>query len=61
MPFLRRKQAAAAKFAAAFAPRTALGIAFRNLATRLFRIPYVLDFFFGRELRNEMTLPEYGF
>jgi 2-polyprenyl-6-methoxyphenol hydroxylase-like FAD-dependent oxidoreductase len=61
MPFLRRKQATAAKFASAVAPRTAFGIAFRNLATRLFRIPIIVHYFLGRELRNEIKLPDYGF
>ena len=35
MPFLKRKQHSAAKFASSFAPKTAFGIAFRNLVTRL--------------------------
>jgi 2-polyprenyl-6-methoxyphenol hydroxylase-like FAD-dependent oxidoreductase len=61
MPFLRRKQASAAKFASSFAPKTALGVWLRNLMTRLLRIPFVLDFFLGRELRDEITLPDYGF
>ena len=61
MPFLRRKQASAAKFATALAPRTSFGIAFRNIVTQLFRIPFILDYFFGRELRNEIKLPDYGF
>jgi 2-polyprenyl-6-methoxyphenol hydroxylase-like FAD-dependent oxidoreductase len=61
MPFLRRKQASAVRFASAFAPRTAVGIAFRNLVTRLFRIPLLADFFLGRELRHEIELPDYGF
>jgi 2-polyprenyl-6-methoxyphenol hydroxylase-like FAD-dependent oxidoreductase len=61
MPWIRRKQAAAAKFASAFAPKTAFGITFRNLATRLMRLPFVLDFFIGRQLRDEIKLPDYGF
>jgi 2-polyprenyl-6-methoxyphenol hydroxylase-like FAD-dependent oxidoreductase len=61
MPFLRRKQASAVKFATAIAPRTAFGITFRNLVTRLFRIPLFVDFFLGRELRDEIKLPDYGF
>jgi 2-polyprenyl-6-methoxyphenol hydroxylase-like FAD-dependent oxidoreductase len=61
MPFLQRKQMSAANFASSFAPRTAFGIAFRNLVTRLFRLPFVLEFFLGRELRKEITLPDYGF
>src|SRR5262245_10783934 len=61
MPFLRHKQATAAKFASALAPRTAFGITFRNLVTRLMRIPCVVDFFFGRLLRDEIKLPDYEF
>jgi 2-polyprenyl-6-methoxyphenol hydroxylase-like FAD-dependent oxidoreductase len=61
MPFVRRKQTSAAKFASAFAPRTALGITFRNLVTRLFRLPFIVEFFIGRELRDEIKLPEYGY
>ncbi len=61
MPFLKRKQKSAAKFASAFSPKTAFGIAFRNFVTRLCRLPFVVDYFFGRELRNEIKLPDYGF
>ena len=61
MPFLQRKQGSAAKFASAFAPKTTFGITFRNLVTRLLRLPFVVGFFFGRELRDEIKLPDYGF
>lgn len=61
MPFLRRKQASAARFASSFAPKTGFGIAFRNLITRLLRVPFVADFFVGRGLRDDITLPDYGF
>jgi hypothetical protein len=61
MPFLKRKQAAAAKFASSFAPKTAFGIAFRNLVTRMMRIPFLLEFFLGRELSDTIELPDYGF
>jgi 2-polyprenyl-6-methoxyphenol hydroxylase-like FAD-dependent oxidoreductase len=61
MPFLRRKQVTASRFASMLAPRTAFGITFRNLVTRLMRIPVVVNFFFGRELRHEIKLPDYGF
>ena len=60
MPFLRRKQQAAAKFASSFAPRSAFGFAFRNLVTRLLGVPFVADFFIGRDLRDEIRLTEYG-
>jgi 2-polyprenyl-6-methoxyphenol hydroxylase-like FAD-dependent oxidoreductase len=61
MPFLKRKQEAAAKFASSFAPKTALGIRFRNVVSRLLRIPLIADFFIGRDLRDDVALPEYGF
>jgi 2-polyprenyl-6-methoxyphenol hydroxylase-like FAD-dependent oxidoreductase len=60
-PFLRSKQRAAAGFASFFAPRTALGIHFRNCVTGLFRIPFVLDHFVGRSIRDEIILPDYAF
>jgi 2-polyprenyl-6-methoxyphenol hydroxylase-like FAD-dependent oxidoreductase len=61
MPFLKRKQDSAARFASSFAPKSAFGITFRNLVTRLFRIPPFADFFVGRELRDDVELPDYGF
>jgi len=61
MPFLKRKQGSAARFASSFAPKTALGIAFRNWVTRLMGLPFVADFFIGRELRDDIVLPEYEF
>ena len=61
MPFLKRKQRMVAKFASSFAPRTAFGITFRNLVLRLLRLTFVVDFFFGRELRDEIKLADYGF
>jgi 2-polyprenyl-6-methoxyphenol hydroxylase-like FAD-dependent oxidoreductase len=59
-PFLRGKQRSAAKFASAFAPRTAAGVGFRNLVTRLLRIPAVADYFIGRDLRDSIRLPDYA-
>lgn len=60
-PFLRRKQKTAATFASAFAPQTAFGICFRHLSSRLMRIPLVTDLFIGRDLRDAIKLPDYGF
>jgi 2-polyprenyl-6-methoxyphenol hydroxylase-like FAD-dependent oxidoreductase len=60
MPFLQGKQASAAKFASSFAPRSAFGLAFRNLVTRLMRVPFVADTFIGRELRDDVAIPDYG-
>lgn len=61
MPFLRRKQESAAKFASSFAPKSALGITFRNYVTRLLRIPFIADFFIGRAVRDDIKLPDYRF
>lgn len=60
-PFLRRKQATAAEFASSFAPKSAFGIAFRNVVTRLFRYPFLSDLVLGRVLRDDIDLPDYEF
>jgi len=61
MPFLARKQRAAAKFASSFAPQTAFGIKYRNFATLLMRLPFVADLTFGQDLRDDINFPDYGF
>lgn len=61
MQFLKRKQKSAARFASAFAPKSAAGIAIRNLVTRLMRIPFVADQLIGHDLRDDLTVPDYGF
>lgn len=61
MPFLRKKQVSAARFASSFAPRTSFGITFRNMATNLMQIPFVAEYFIGRDLRDDIDLPSYDF
>ncbi len=62
MPFLKRKQRSVARSASALAPKTALGIRFRNVAVRLMRrLPFVVDLFIGRQLRDQVELANYGF
>jgi 2-polyprenyl-6-methoxyphenol hydroxylase-like FAD-dependent oxidoreductase len=62
MPLLKRKQKSAAKFASSFAPKTAAGITFRNMVTRLMvRLPFLVEFFLGREMRDQVELLDYGF
>lgn len=61
MEFLERKQESAARFGSTFAPKTALGITVRNLLTGLLRIPYFADYFIGRNLRDDISLPDYHF
>jgi 2-polyprenyl-6-methoxyphenol hydroxylase-like FAD-dependent oxidoreductase len=60
MPFLKRKQEFAARFASSFAPKTAFGIASRKLLMQLLRLPFAADFLFGRVLRDDFKLPDYG-
>ena len=59
MPFLAEKQESAAKFASAFAPETNVGIIFRNLVTRAMGIPAVANYFVGRDLKDDIDLPDY--
>jgi 2-polyprenyl-6-methoxyphenol hydroxylase-like FAD-dependent oxidoreductase len=61
MPLLKRKQKSAAKFASSFAPKSAFGIRFRNIVTRLMGLPCVTDFFIGRDLRDTVAIPDYGY
>ncbi|MGH9821382.1 MAG: FAD-binding domain [Pyrinomonadaceae bacterium] len=60
-PFLTKKQNSAAKFASSFAPSTSMGLAFRNLVTKLMRISWIADYFIGRDLRDDIELPNYDF
>jgi 2-polyprenyl-6-methoxyphenol hydroxylase-like FAD-dependent oxidoreductase len=60
MPFVRKKQASAAKLASSIAPKTSFGISFRNTVTKLMRVPFVADYVVGRSLRDEIELPDYG-
>jgi len=57
MPFLKRKQESAATFASSFVPKSNVGITFRNGVTRLVRIPFVANYFIGRDLRDDLLLP----
>lgn len=57
MPFVLRKQDAAARFAGSFAPRSSLAIAFRNLVTRAFAVPGVARLAIGASLVDAIELP----
>ena len=58
MPFVRGKQELARKFASTFAPATAAGLVFRNIAMRLLRFPAIADYLVG-DLRDDIEIPEY--
>lgn len=47
-PFVAKKQRSATNFASAYAPRTAIGLAFRNFVTHLLQVRPVTDYFVGR-------------
>jgi len=59
-PFLRRKQLSAAKFATSFVPRTQAGIVFRDVVTKAMHVSAVADYFIGRDLRDDLDLPDYA-
>jgi 2-polyprenyl-6-methoxyphenol hydroxylase-like FAD-dependent oxidoreductase len=58
-PFVARKQKAAVKFAGSFAPRTALGLFFRNQVVKLMSVPWIADLAAGRDLTDKLSLPDY--
>jgi 2-polyprenyl-6-methoxyphenol hydroxylase-like FAD-dependent oxidoreductase len=57
--YIETKQAGAKRFAGAFAPRTRLGVWFRNLVVRLLAIPGLARVAVGREVIDRLQLPDY--
>lgn len=57
--FIQAKQKSAGQFASTFAPRTALGIWLRNLATRAMKVPLIAELAIGRSLRDDLVVPKY--
>jgi 2-polyprenyl-6-methoxyphenol hydroxylase-like FAD-dependent oxidoreductase len=58
-PFIHAKQQAAERFAAAFVPRTRLGVFFRNQVIKAFRVPAIARIAIGRDIRDQLELPRY--
>ncbi len=58
-PFVTAKQKGAVRFRGFFAPRTALGLAVRDLAVNTFALPFVGKKLITRAVRDELTLPDY--
>ncbi|HUP05615.1 MAG TPA: FAD-binding domain [Caldimonas sp.] len=56
---LEDKQARAARFASSFAPKTAAGITLRNWATQLMNVSLLAKWLIGRQLSDDVTLPDY--
>ncbi|MBZ9672830.1 FAD-binding domain [Mesorhizobium sp. ES1-3] len=57
--YINAKQQGAERFAGALAPRTRLGLLFRNLVIRTFAIPGLARVAFGREITDTLQLPDY--
>lgn len=57
--YIGRKQQGAARFAAAFAPKTRWGVFLRNQVIRTFAIPGLARFAFGRDITDTPRLPDY--
>ena len=57
--YIERKQRGAQRFAGALAPRTPLGMTFRNLVVRSFSVPGLARLAIGRDIADELELPSY--
>jgi 2-polyprenyl-6-methoxyphenol hydroxylase-like FAD-dependent oxidoreductase len=57
--YIGTKQKGAERFAAAFAPQTRFGLAFRNFVIRLCALPGVTRFALGRDIGDRLVLPDY--
>ena len=58
-PFITSKQRAAAQFAGSFAPKTRLGLFFRNQVTKAFKLPLIVKLMMGSSLLDRIDLPDY--
>ncbi len=57
--FIGRKQRGAERFASAFAPKTRLGLWFRNMVIKAAAIPGVARLTFGRDIIDSLRLSDY--
>jgi hypothetical protein len=57
--YIAGKQKGAERFASAFAPRTRLGLWFRNQVIKTFAIPGLAGFTVGGDIVDRLKLPEY--
>ena len=58
-PFIAGKQKAAVQFAGSFAPKTRLGLFFRNQITKLLKCPLMAKLAMGPSLLDRIDLPVY--
>jgi 2-polyprenyl-6-methoxyphenol hydroxylase-like FAD-dependent oxidoreductase len=59
-PYVLQKQKGALRLAGTFAPKSNFSMFLRNKVMNLMRIPFVANFAAGRELADNLTLPEYN-
>jgi 2-polyprenyl-6-methoxyphenol hydroxylase-like FAD-dependent oxidoreductase len=59
-PFVLQKQKSALRFAGIFAPKSKFSMLLRNRVLNLMKIPLVADLAAGRDLADNLTLPEYS-
>ena len=57
--YIGTKQRGAERFAGAFAPRTRVGLSFRNLVIKAFAIPGLAKLAVGKDIADALELPEY--
>lgn len=58
-PLVRRKQKTALRFASTFAPKSKMSLFLRNQIMNLLTVPPVAHLALGRDLTDNITLPEY--
>jgi len=58
-PFVLRKQKAALRFAGTFAPKSKFSMFLRNQIMNLLTIPWIADVAAGRNLADDLALPDY--
>ena len=58
--YIAAKQRGAVRFAGAFAPKTQFGVLVRNLVVRAFAIPGLAKLAVGRDIADNLQLPEYS-
>ena len=59
-PFVASKQKSAVDFAGSLAPKTRLGLFFRNRITKVFNLPFIAKFAMGPSLLDRIDLPDYA-
>ena len=59
-PFVTAKQKSARPFRGFFAPGTRLGFTVRNLAVRVFTLPFFAKHVMARSLHDDFELPRYA-